>query len=329
MIDRFTVGGAEFAIARELGCNLYSWVVDGRDVFHRPAGFPERGRPYAGGNPLLFPAVGRTWDRSVEPPAADAYRLAGHEQPLSMPIHGFLDRCRIGPPQVDRSSEYVTLIYAVAVPEQLARASYPWPVALRLELSLTTRRVEIELCVRNLGSTPAPFAFGAHPYLAISDPGRDGVSLALPASRSVELDPDLLVPSGATRALAEPFRLDPEASYDNVFTDLSGAEAVLTDRGAGRRIAVGYDGSITHLVIYAPAGGTLRLRGAWTAGLDGFFTPGGPGLARCAAAPAAGRGRRSAHHHEYLRQRVLRPARLDLRTRGAGRLPRHRSGNRC
>ena len=78
MIDRFTVGGAEFAIARELGCNLFSWVVDGREVFHRPAGFPERGLPYEGGNPLLFPAVGRTWDRSVEPPAADAYRLAGH-----------------------------------------------------------------------------------------------------------------------------------------------------------------------------------------------------------------------------------------------------------
>ena len=108
------------------------------------------------------------------------------------------------------------------------------------------------MCVRNLGGTPAPYAFGAHPYLAISDPGRDGVSLALPASRAVELDPDLLVPSGTTRALAEPFRLDPEASYDNVFTDLSGADAVLTDRGGGRRIAIGYDGSITQLVIYAP-----------------------------------------------------------------------------
>ena len=187
-----------------------------------------------------------------------------------MPIHGFLDRCRIGPPQVDRSAEYVTLIYAVAVPEELARASYPWPVAVRLELSLTPRRVEIELCVRNLGGTPVPYAFGAHPYLAISDPGRDGVSLALPASRSVELDPDLLVPSGATLALAEPFRLDPEASYDNVFTDLSGTEAVLTDRGAGRRIAVGYDGSITQLVIYAPREAPFVCVEPWTAGLDGF-----------------------------------------------------------
>ena len=270
MIDRFTVGGAEFAIARELGCNLFSWVVDGRDVFHRPAGFPERGLPYAGGNPLLFPAVGRTWDRSVEPSAADAYRLAGHEAPLSMPTHGFLDRCRIGPPQVDRSAEYVTLIYAVEVTDALARASYPWPVAVRLELSLTPHRVEIDLCVRNPGGEPAPYAFGAHPYLAISHPGRDGVSLALPASRAVELDPELLVPSGATRALAEAFRLDPEASYDNVFTDLSGADAVLTDRGAGRRIAVGYDGSITQLVIYSPRAAPFVCVEPWTAGLDGF-----------------------------------------------------------
>ena len=270
MIDRFTVGGAEFAIARELGCNLFSWVVDGREVFHRPAGFPERGLPYAGGNPLLFPAVGRTWDRSAEPPAADGYRLAGHESPLSMPIHGFLDRCRIGPPQVDRSAEYVTLIYAVEVTEALARESYPWPVALRLELSLTARRVEIELRVRNLGGEPAPYAFGAHPYLAISDPGRGGVSLALPASQAVELDPELLVPSGATRPLAEAFRLDPEMSYDNVFTDLSGAEAVLTDRGADRRIAVGYDGSITQLVIYAPRAAPFVCVEPWTAGLDGF-----------------------------------------------------------
>ena len=270
MIDRFTVGGAEFAIARELGCNLFSWVVDGREVFHPPAGFPERGLPYAGGNPLLFPAVGRTWDRSVEPPTADAYRLAGQERPLAMPIHGFLDRCRIGPPQVDRSADYVTLTYAVVVPEALARASYPWPVALHLVLTLTARRVEIELHLRNLGGTPAPYAFGAHPYLAISDPGRDGVSLALPASRSVELDSELLVPSGSTPALAEPFRLDPETSYDDVFAGLSGADALLTDRGAGRRVAVGYDGSITQFVIYAPRAAPFVCVEPWTAGLDGF-----------------------------------------------------------
>ena len=270
MIDRFTVGGAEFAIARELGCNLFSWVVDGREVFHRPAGFPERGLPYAGGNPLLFPAVGRTWDRSVQPPTADAYRLAGQERPLAMPIHGFLDRCRIGPPQVDRSADYVTLTYAVVVPEALARASYPWPVALHLVLTLTARRVEIELHLRNLGGTPAPYAFGAHPYLAISESGRDGVSLALPASRSVELDPELLVPSGTTRALADPFRLDPETSYDDVFAGLSGADAVLTDRGAGRRVAVGYDGSITQFVVYAPRAAPFVCVEPWTAGLDGF-----------------------------------------------------------
>ena len=270
MIDRFVVDGAAFAIARERGCNLFSWVVDGREVFHRPAGFPEHGRSYEGGNPLLFPAVGRTWDRSVEPRAADAYRLAGHERPLAMPIHGFLNHCRIGPPQVDRSADYVTLTYAVAVPEALARASYPWPVALHLVLTLTARRVEIELHLRSLGGTPAPYAFGAHPYLTISDPGRDGVSLALPASRTVELDPELLVPSGSTRALAEPFRLDPETSYDNVFAGLSGADAVLTDRGAGRRIAVGYDGSITQFVIYAPRAAPFVCVEPWTAGLDGF-----------------------------------------------------------
>ena len=270
MIDRFTVGGAEFAIARELGCNLFSWVVDGREVFHRPAGFPEHGRSYEGGNPLLFPAVGRTWDRSVEPPTADAYRLAGHASSLAMPIHGFLNRCRIGPPQVDRSADYVTLTYAVVVSEALARASYPWSVALHLVLTLTARRVEIELHLRNLGGTPAPYAFGAHPYLAISESGRDGVSLALPASRTVELDPELLVPSGTTSALAEPFRLDPETSYDNVFAGLSGAEAVLTDRGASRRVAVGYDGSITQFVIYAPRAARFVCVEPWTAGLDGF-----------------------------------------------------------
>ncbi len=271
MIDRFVVGGAEFAIARELGCNLFSWVVDGREVFHRPAGFPVRGRFYEGGNPLLFPAVGRTWDRSVEPPAAGAYRLAGHERPLAMPVHGFLDRCRIDAPQVEEASDRgVIATYAIAVPDALARASYPWPVALHLVLTLTARRVGIELRLRNFGDEPAPYAFGAHPYLAISDPGRDGVSLALPASRTVELDPELLVPSGTTRALGEPFRLDPGTGHDHVFADLSGADAVLTDRRAGRRIAVRYDRSIRQFVIYAPPAAPFVCVEPWTAGLDGF-----------------------------------------------------------
>ena len=270
MIDRFVIDGSEFAIARDLGCNLFSWVKDGCEVFHRPAGFPERGLPYQGGTPLLFPAVGRTWDRAVEPPVADVYRLADHDSLLAMPIHGFLDRCRIDAPQVEEAANCVVVTYNIEVPDTLARGSYPWTIGLHLIMTLTSRRVRIELHLRNLGAEPVPYAFGAHPYLAISDPSRNGVLLSLPVSRAVKLDPELLVPTGTTHALDEPFRLATETSYDNVYTDLSGAEAVLTDRDACRRIAVGYEDSITQFVIYAPAQAPFVCVEPWTAGLDGF-----------------------------------------------------------
>lgn len=277
MIDRFSVEDAHFAIARDLGCNLFSWVVADREMLYRPAGFPHNGHFYTGGNPLLFPALGRTWDRSVDPPEVDTYRVAGRYDTLSMPIHGFIDRCQIAAPTVKTKVDHVTAIYEITIPESVARECYPWQVALQIMLTMTKRCVQIELRLHNRGNVPAPYSFGSHPYLAISNPGRDGISLSLPATRMIDLDPKLLVPTGEMIPLTEPFRLKPDTSYDNVYSRVTGEDAVLTDCDARRHISIGYDSSITQFVIYAPAGAPFVCVEPWTAGLDGFSRLASPG----------------------------------------------------
>jgi aldose 1-epimerase len=76
----------------------------------------------------------------------------------------------------------------------------------------------------NVGDTPTPFGFGAHPYIALGETPLAQVQLTIPAAREVLVD-EQLIPTGTAAVRAEvdfrTARALGETALDTAFTDLS------------------------------------------------------------------------------------------------------------
>jgi len=72
---------------------------------------------------------------------------------------------------------------------------FPCALSLMITYTLLPDGLRIEYVVDNLGSEPAPFALGAHPYLRVGDAGADDLVLHIDAGTALELD-DRFLPVG-------------------------------------------------------------------------------------------------------------------------------------
>ena len=279
-IEEYEIGhGTSCAIALDFGCNLFSWKVDGREIFYAPPGFPQKGdRFFDGGNPILFPSVGRTWWRKGPEPRADTYFLAGRKEPLAMPLHGLLASAEWRKFAEQTDTDRIHLTYAASLPASVREAHYPFPVEFRQTFTLSGSSLQLEAFFVNRGSDPAPMAFGYHPYFRINPDRR--VAVALPCAYSLGLDPDLLVPTGRTVPVVMPVDVEPDSVLDNVFTGLPRPKrpslALLYDESSELDIRIDCDESIETFVIYHPAGAEFLCLEPWTRGLGGYEGLGNP-----------------------------------------------------
>ena len=273
-MDEYTVGDStSYAIAPEFGGNLCRWRMSGADILYSPPGFPNASmRVYDGGIPLMFPSVGRTWDRTAAQPVSDRYRIWDDSETRSMPIHGILPLCRWTKRAEALGACEVSATYELEVPPSIAAAHYPYAVSYLQTFVLTAESVEIHASLTNNGARTAPVAFGLHPYFRLSNSARIGVSIHLPCTHRVELDDELLVPTGKTTPLVGPFGFDHTASYDAAFSGMNGKQARLVDRNAGHEIAIEIDDSIEMFVLYAPLNASFVCIEPWTRGLGAYET---------------------------------------------------------
>jgi galactose mutarotase-like enzyme len=278
-IDRYSLNdGSSFSIAPDFGCNLFSWHVGGREVFYRPKGVPgERGKFYKGGNPVLFPSVGRTWDRSGDKPRPESYRIYGLEEEYRMPIHGILPDAvwKKTAEQVKEST--IRVEYGCCIPREIRGRHYPFDIDFRLAYTIVPGNLSATAFFRNAGATPAPLAFGYHSYFALSDNSRQGVKIDLPCSQRLQLDPESLVPTGAVVPVDSTLMLEDGVQYDAVFSGMCGHRASLTDTGAARVIHIDFDDWIEALVVFSTAGASFVCIEPWTRGLGAYETLCRPG----------------------------------------------------
>jgi len=263
--------GVSCRIAADMGCNLLSWVVDGREVFHVDPGFGQDPRKFFyGGNPVLFPAVGRTWDRTGSTPRFGVYRIYGHTGEYFMPLHGLLQSAECQRTAQLVGKDRVRVEYSVRLPESVRQKSYPFDVSLALAYTLEQQSLCLNAAITNHGSDAAPFSLGYHPWFATADPGRRGVEAFLPCTHMRTIDPHLSVPDGGRRALSGPLRFDAETSYDGVYAGLTGTRATLRDHVGGRQIHVDVDMSIADFVVASPKTIPAVCIEPWTAGLGAY-----------------------------------------------------------
>lgn len=172
---------AHRAVVTELGATLRTYQVGSAQVVR---GFAVDQMPRSGRGQQLLPWPNRIRDGK--------YSFAGAEQqlPLTEPArhnasHGLVRWAvwEVGEHRSDTITQQVRV--------------YPqpgWPGAIEAHLThaVSADGLSVELEVRNIGSTPVPFGYGAHPYLTVGEATVDEVRLTVPADSFLEVDEQML-----------------------------------------------------------------------------------------------------------------------------------------
>jgi galactose mutarotase-like enzyme len=278
-IDKYELNdGTSFSIAPGWGCNVFSWRVNGVELMYCPPGYPAQAKKITdGGNPILFPSVGRTWDRSVDPPVRGEYRVHGSDKTYFMPNHGTVFFCEFRKVSEETGADCITATYELVVPERVREENYPFDVGMVHSFTLTPTTVELKAVITNNGPSPAPVAFGWHPYFKISNAQREGVEVRVPVTKEVLLGENTNLPTGETVDTDGIIPLKPDVYYDNAFGCTNGRRMSVIDRKAGRSVHVDFGDWAEIFLVYTPDGTDFVCIEPWSKGIGEFEQLKNPG----------------------------------------------------
>jgi galactose mutarotase-like enzyme len=158
----FTVGSSRFRIAPEAGFRLMTWTLrtasGTRDILYWPENTGQTPFPkIRGGNPLLFPFAGRSFDRGV-----DGHWRAPDGNRLPMPRHGFARQGTFA--VVSANDSHIT---GKLVPSTGALAAYPYDYTFEVTYRFEELGFTVEMALANHGDSPIPWSAGHHFYFQL------------------------------------------------------------------------------------------------------------------------------------------------------------------
>jgi len=238
--DQYEIAAGGYrAVVTECGGALRLLEHEGRTLLD---GFGEHEMAYGGRGQLLVPWPNRVRDGAWSFGGRDL-QLPISEPALHNASHGLV-RWAAWTPE-EHTGHSVSLTYRL-----MAQTGYPWTLDLRVVYDLSADGLTVTQSATNLAGEPAPYASGAHPYLAVGPGPVDGWELTLPASTRALVD-ERLIPVGREEVegtaydfrIARPIR---DVGFDDAFTDLirSGdgtATVVVSDPATGRSVALWVD----------------------------------------------------------------------------------------
>lgn len=180
-------GRSTFLAMPERGARLMNWHItlgDGsvRDIVYWPElGSLDGFQSVRGGNPLLFPFCGRTFDQGKIYQWRDP---AGVSRP--MPMHGIARQSSFKVTRLDARG-----FAAQLMPDAEARACYPYDYEFVVTYRFEPLGLACEMTLRNLGSTPIPWCAGHHFYFTLpwsEGTSRDDYLIRIPAAKTLRQD---------------------------------------------------------------------------------------------------------------------------------------------
>jgi aldose 1-epimerase len=162
---------------------------------------------------------------------------ADHQLPITEPdkncaIHGLVRW--VGWTPAGRRDDSVTLTTRLH-----PQTGWSWVLDLSVDFTVSDGGITVRQSARNLSDTPAPFAAGAHPYLAAGTDRVDECTLEIPASEYLASD-ERLLPTGVEPVdgtdldFRTPRRIGGQV-IDQALTDLErGADGLFVARLTGR-----------------------------------------------------------------------------------------------
>jgi len=172
---------ASVIVAPQFGARLLRWTVHGEPVIfwpeHADWSNPARVR---GGNPVLFPFVGRHFvDGEL-----GAWRDA-QGQVYALPTHGF---ARDLPFSYEIDEDQLAIRMKLS-DSAATRAVYPFEFDFEVIYRLRGCALEVEFVTHNRGTVPMPYYAGHHFYFALPAALRADTTLTLPANCSQSQGP--------------------------------------------------------------------------------------------------------------------------------------------
>lgn len=159
------------------GGGIRRYTLDGRDLLD---GYDEHETCRGGRGQLLIPWPNRIRDGRYRF-AGESHQLAITEPTTGHAIHGLVRWGRWD--VVDRTASSATMTHLL-----LANPGYPHTLALRADYALSDDGLAVSVSATNVGTVPAPYGSGAHPYLRTSLDTIDGCSLQVPAATRLVTD---------------------------------------------------------------------------------------------------------------------------------------------
>jgi len=240
--------GGVRAVVAEVGATLRALEVGGLEVLD---GFERDGIPEDARGQALMPFPNRV-DRGRYVFHGVAHQLPLDEADRGNALHGLVRWLNWAPLSHSPSRLVMGLVLH-------AREGYPFVLSLRIAYTLTGTGLRVRQTARNLGSRPAPYGAGFHPYLSVGIPRIDAAALRLPAQTYFLTNPRLL-PVGRAAVAATPFdfrlaRPIGRTVMDTGFTDLARdpdglARVELSAPDGGPRVTVLLDGAYQFLQVY-------------------------------------------------------------------------------
>jgi len=228
-------GASVLRFAPWAGGRLLSWHIDGQPVIRWPEP-ADWSRPahVRGGNPLLFPFLGRHFVDGQIGHWRDAQGVV-HD----LPMHGFARGLPFAA-TVDEDGRGVRLTLTDSA---ATRAGYPFAFRFEAAYRLADERtLDVALTVANTGQEPLPWYAGHHFYFALPHGQRAETTLDMPASTRLHQLPDGSI--SAAEAGEAQYRLDDPRIIDrfHVLDPAPPATPVrMTAPGLGRRVTIELD----------------------------------------------------------------------------------------
>lgn len=234
-LRRWRVGSSTFLVAPEQGARLMNWNVtfgdsSVRDVIYWPeVKTLDDFHRIRGGNPILFPFCGRTFDSGEQ----NFWRTAdGIRRP--MPQHGIARQSTFKVTWMDARG-----FAAQLMPDAAAHEAYPFEYEFTVTYRFEPLALACEFSLKNLDRVPIPWCAGHHFYFTL--PWSEGASrsnylIRLSAAERLKHAANGSLVAGPALQPDEP--LSNPALIDTLHTRLRSNEAVFGEKGRPGDIVV-------------------------------------------------------------------------------------------
>ena len=212
--DQLEIGhGEQRAVVVTVGGGLRTYTVGGRDVLD---GYAVDAMCDGARGQMLVPWPNRvkdgTWTWK-----GNKLQLALTEPEQHNAIHGLV---RWMPWHVLEHDRGFVSLGCASYPQP----GYPWPFDVTVTYTLADDGLTVHTAITNHGTTPAPVAAGAHPYITVGTPTIDSASLHVPADTWIRTG-EQQIPTGRANVEGSPYdfrtpRPVGDTEIDYTFTDL-------------------------------------------------------------------------------------------------------------